>query len=121
VKDSTRARIAATVGATTKEKRISSVFDYADGRYHNASVKVSGGKVSGFDYSTNSHFAGGSRVDGKLDFFDYENSAHVQLRMNGKSFKGFDYHTSSHFTGRVSGRSISMYDYGTGRHYNYSV
>jgi hypothetical protein len=121
VKDSTRARIAATVGAAAREEKVGGVYDYAGGGHHNASVKVSDGGVSGFDYSTSSHFSGSNGPVGKLDFFDYENSAHVQLRINGRSFKGFDYHTSSHFTGSVNGRSISLYDYGTGRHYSYSV
>jgi hypothetical protein len=117
--DSTRARVAAAVASAAKEKTISSVYDYAGGRYRRTSASTSGSGLSGFDYDTGTHFSGGG--GGRLDFFDYQNSAHVQLKLEGNQFSGFDYHTSSHFSGSVSGSAISLYDYQTGRHYSFSV
>ncbi|GAA6170817.1 hypothetical protein NBRC116592_04870 [Colwellia sp. KU-HH00111] len=119
MKDSTRARVAAAVGAAFKEKSISSVYDHTTGNHNNISAKVTNGKLNGFDYSTSSNFSGGSKK--KLDFFDYDTSAHVQLKLEGKKFSGFDYHSSQHFSGNINGQSISIYDYQTGQHYNYSV
>ena len=119
MKDSTRARVAAAVGAAVKQKRISGVFDYQSGKHRQASADVSHGKVTGFDYDSSTHFSGGGSK--KLDFFDYETSSHVQLKLDGKKFSGFDYYTSSHFSGTISGNSISLYDYETGQYYNYGV
>ena len=116
--DPTRARVAAAVASAARKETISSVYDYAGGRYRRATASFSGNGLSGFDYDTGTHFSGGG---GRLDFFDYQNSAHVQLRLEGNQFSGFDYHTSSHFSGNVSGSSISLYDYQTGRHYSFSA
>lgn len=121
MKDSTRARVAAIVGATSKGQNVSSVYDYSSGGYRNASVSVnSNGNVDGYDYTTSSHFSGGGG-QGNLDFYDYETSKHVQLKMNGNNFEGYDYHSGKHFSGSVSGSSISLYDYETGQYYNFSV
>jgi hypothetical protein len=119
MKESTRARVASIVGAAFKEKKINSVYDYASGKYRNTSVKVKGGKVNGYDYSSSSHYSGGGQ-GGKLDFYDYETSSHVQLKLDGKKYSGYDYHTGKHFSGTISGNSISLYDYETGQYYNYS-
>jgi hypothetical protein len=119
MKEPTRARVAAVVGATIKKKKVSSVYDYSQGGHRSASAKVTDGKVSGYDYDTSSHFSGGG--GGKLDFYDYDTSAHVQLKLNGNKFKGYCYHTGSHFSGTVKGSSISLYDYETGQHYNFSI
>jgi hypothetical protein len=118
MKDSTRARVAAAVAAAAKGKKVSSVYDYSAGQHRNASAELRNGNVKGYDYSTSSHFSGGSR---DLNFYDYETSAHVQLKLDGEKFKGYDYHTGAHFSGTVRGRSISLYDYETGQHYNFSA
>jgi hypothetical protein len=121
MKDSTRARVAAAVGAAVTKRNISSVFDYSAGAHRMTSVKVTDARVTGFDHTSGTHFSGSSTSIEKLDFFDYETSAHVQLRLTDQSFTGFDYHTSSHYSGRVKGNSISIFDYQTSKHYNYSV
>lgn len=117
MKDSTRARI---VAAVTK-RNISSVFDCNAGAHRMTSVKVTDARVTGFDQTSGTHFSGSSTSIEKLDFFDYETSAHVQLRLTEQSFTGFDYHTSSRYSRRVNGDSISIFDYQTSKHYNYSV
>lgn len=119
MKESTRARVAATIAAAAKGRSVSSVYDYGTGRHRNASVRVEGGSVRGYDYSTGSHFSGGSA--GNLDFYDYETSSHIQLKLDGDRFSGYDYHSQHHFSGTVRGSSISLYDYGTGRHYSFSA
>jgi hypothetical protein len=119
MKKSTRAKVAAAVGASHKNKSISSVYDYNAGAHRNLSAKVNSGKLNGYDYGTSSHFSGGG--NGKLDFYDYETSSHVQLKLEGGKFSGYDYHTSQHFSGTITNNSISLYDYETGQHYSYSV
>lgn len=119
MKDSTRARVAVIVGAVSKGKSISSIYDYSSGGHRNISVSIKGGKVSGYDYTTSSHFSGGG--SGNLNFFDYETSKHVQLKINGNNFDGYDYHSGNHFSGTVNSGSVSLYDYETAQHYNYSV
>ena len=120
MKEATRSKVASVIGAAFKKKNISSVYDYSSGGYKNTSAKVENGKVSGYDYSTSSHFSGGGS-GGKLDFYDYETSSHVQLKLEGKKFSGYDYHTNKHFSGTISGNSISLYDYESNQYYNYSV
>lgn len=118
MKDPTRARVAAVVGAAAMKRNVSSVYDYSSGNHRNTSAKVENGRVSGYDYNTSTHFSGGGS---NLDFYDYDTSAHVQLKMNGNQFNGFDYYTNSHFSGSVNGSSISLYDHETGQHYTFSV
>ncbi len=120
MKDSTIARVAAIVGVAGKGQNVSSVYDYSAGGYRNTSVSITDGQVSGYDYTTSSHFSGGGG-SGNLDFYDYETSKHVQLKMNGNSFNGYDYYSGKHFSGTVNGASVSIYDYETGKYHNYSV
>jgi hypothetical protein len=120
MKDSTRARVAAIVGAASKGQNVSSVYDYSSGGHRNTSVSINNGQVSGYDYTTSSHFSGGGG-SGNLDFYDYETSKHVQLKINGNNFEGYDYHSGKHFSGTVNNGAVSLYDYETGQHYNYSV
>jgi hypothetical protein len=120
MKDSTRARVAAVVGAAAKKDHVSSVYDYNSGIYRRISANVERGCVSGFDYRTSTHLTG-SGANNTLSFYDYETSSHVQLQLNGDQFSGFDYHTNSHFSGTINGNSISLYDYGTGQHYSFSA
>lgn len=119
MKDSTRARVASVVAAASKERRVSSIYDYALSGYRNASADVRNGRVNGYDYGTSSHFTGGGQ-NGKLDFYDYETSSHVQLKLEGDKFSGYDYLTGHHFSGSVRSGSISIYDYGTSQYHNYS-
>jgi len=118
MKVTTRARVAAAVGAATSGRNVSAVYDYSVGRHHNISAAVSQGRVTGYDYTTASHFSGSGS---SLDFFDYHNSKHVQLKRRGAHFEGYDYDSCAHFSGTVSGNAISLYDYETNRHYNYSI
>lgn len=119
MKESTRARVAAAVAAAAKGGKVNAVYDYSAAQYRNASADVRGGRVTGYDYSTSSHFSGGG--SGKLDFYDYENAAHVQLKLEGDKFSGYDYHTQSHFSGTVRGSSISLYDYQVGGYFNFTA
>jgi hypothetical protein len=112
-------RVAAVVGAASKGKRVSSIHDYATSSDRQASAKDTNGRVSGYDYSTSTHFSGGG--SNNLNFYDYETSSHVQLKLNSNTFSGYDYHRGKHFSGRVSGGSISLYDYETGQYHSYSA
>lgn len=119
MKDTTRARVAAIVGSAVKRQSVSSVYDYSMSGHRSISATVSDSGVSGYDYSTSSHFSGGG--GGALDFYDYHNAKHVQLALDGYSFSGYDYDSGRHFSGTANGGSIAVYDYETSKHYNYSV
>ena len=119
MKETTRARVAAIVGAAKNQKKISSIYDYSTSCHRNISASISNGKVEGYDYTTSSFFSGSS--NNSLDFYDYNNSKHVNLKMNGNKFDGYDYDTKKHFSGTINGKNISLYDYDTGTHYNYSI
>lgn len=119
MKESTRARVAAVVGSAAQKKSLGSIYDYSKSGYRNVSATVSDNGVAGYDYSTSSHFSGGG--SGTLDFYDYANAKHVQLKLDGNSFSGYDYDTQKHFSGTVNGNSISLYDYETSAYYNYSA
>lgn len=118
MKDSTRARVAAVVVAAASKRAVSHVFDYSDGGHKSISAGVRNRGVSGYDYSTSSHFATSGN---DLSFFDYETSSHVQLKLKGSSFTGYDYHSQRHFSGTVRGRAIALFDHETGRYHNYSA
>ena len=120
MKDTTRARVAAIIGADLKGQSVSSVYDYSSGDHRNISVSLNNGRVSGYDYTTSSHFIGDGGP-GNLDFYDYETSNNVQLKMNGNSFFGYDYKSGKAFSGAVNEDSLTLYDYETGQHYRYKV
>lgn len=119
MKESARARVVAIIGAASKDKSVSSVYDFTNRGYKNISVSINNGQVTGYDYTTSSHFSGNSGT-GNLDFYDYETSKHVQLKMNDNNFEGFDYHSRKHFSGTINGTSVSLYDYETCLYYNFS-
>ena len=121
MKDSTRARVAAIVGAASSDQNVSSVYDHAAGRRRRTSVYIGNGRVSGYDCLTSSYFSGGSGGSGDLDFFDFETAKHVQLKITGNSFDGYDYHSGKHFSGTVCCGSVSLYDYETEHHYSFGV
>jgi len=119
VKETTRARVAAVVGAAANKKKISSIYDYSASCHRSISANIAHGKVEGYDYTTSTFFSGNS--NNSLDFYDYGNSKHVNLKINGEKFDGYDYDTQKHFCGTVNGKSVSLYDYDTGKYYNYSI
>ncbi|MCA7931210.1 hypothetical protein [Burkholderia cepacia] len=119
MKDTTRARVAAAVGAAVLRKNVTSVYDYSSGGYKSISASVGNGSLNGYDYTTSSYFTGSSGTS--LDFYDYHSSKHVLLNLKNGSFDGYDYDSGKHFSGTVNGNSISLYDYETSKHYNYAV
>lgn len=120
MKNSSRARTAAIVGAASTKMKVSSIYDHGKGGYISTSVEVNGNRFNGYDYTTSSHFSGGGSEN--LDYYDYENSAHVSLTIDQNSqFSGYDYDTRNHFSGKVNNRSISFYDYQTRKYYSYSI
>ena len=67
MKDSTRARVAAAVGAAVTKRNISSVFDYNAGAHRMTSVKVTDARVRGFDHTSGTHFSGSTTSIEKLE------------------------------------------------------
>ena len=120
MKDSIRARVASIIGAAFRGEKVSSVYDYTSGSYRTTWAEVTDGKVSGYDYGTSTHYSGCAQ-GGNLDFYDYEVSAVVKLRLDGSEFAGYDYHSGNHFSGTITGKAISLHDYETGQYYNFSL
>jgi len=128
------ARVAAIVGSAALQKVVSAIYDYSAAGHRNVAADARTGSISGYDYSTSSHFSGtgtstpgGIRggisggVSGSFDIYDYQRSAHVSFRLDNSVFSGYDYSTSSHFSGSVNASAIWIYDNATGKHYIYSV
>ena len=115
--EETRVRVAAVVGSAAAHKSVGAVYDYSARKFKTATCSVENG-VQGYDYGTRSHFSGNR---GSLDFYDFQNRKHVQLKLEGQNFSGYDYATRKYFSGTVNGSSISLYDYETRKYYNYSV
>ena len=93
MKDTTRARVAAAVGAAVLRKNVTSVYDYSSGGYKSISASVGNGSLNGYDYTTSSYFTGSSGTS--LDFYDYHSSKHVLLNLKNGSFDGYDYDSGS--------------------------
>lgn len=121
MQESTRARVAAIIGAAARDKRVLSVYDYHAGRYKNTQVKISRGRIRGYDVNSGSHFMSNQGRPGKLDFYDAQTRSKIQLELSGNRFKGYDFHTGKYFHGSVNGHAIGLYDTETGRVYNYSA
>jgi len=94
----------------------SAVYDYSQSKHISISGSADTNNVNIYDYDRGCHVSGEPS-----NLYDYGNSAHIQLNMNGTQFDGYDYHTSSHFSGDVNGNSVSIYDHETSSHYNYSI
>ncbi|MGL5007061.1 MAG: hypothetical protein ACRC53_06760 [Plesiomonas sp.] len=121
MQESTRARVAAIIGASACNKRVLSVYDYQAGRYKNTQVKITEGRISGYDLNTQSGFQTHNSRAGKLDFYDAQTHTKVQLELSGNRFKGYDFHTGKYFHGSINGRNIGLYDTETGRQHHYSA
>lgn len=119
MKDSTRARVVAVVTSAFKKTSVSSVYDHQAGQHRRVSADAFQDKVSGYDHDSSTHFAGGGSSN--LNFYDYETSSHVLLKLEEDKFSGYDYYTQSHFQGTVSKNSVSFYDHETGQHYMFST
>lgn len=107
--DSLRLAIAAIAGAAINGSKVSSVFDYKTGKWHNTEASVSGGSVKGYCYSSAAHF------DGRLSgIFHYGDGSHIEMKIADRKFSGFAYGAGQHFEGTVSGKSVELYVYGEG-------
>lgn len=115
MKPHTRRAIAFIASRAINDDHRSSVYDFEEGRHISFSGTVRDGRISAYDYDRSCH------ISGTLpNLYDYGDSHHIQLKIEGSSFKGYDYGSSQHFSGKVNGHSISLYDYGTSSYYNYS-
>ena len=114
--DNTRACIALIAVGLISGKKGSSVYDYTRSKHINISGNVDSNNVNIFDHDRGCHVSGSPG-----DLYDYGNSAHVQLKINGNQISGYDYASSTHFSGSVNGSSVTIYDYETSSHHNYSV
>ena len=115
MKPNTRACIA-YITASLHGANGSSVYDYSQSKHINISGDVGDQNVNVYDHDRGCHVSGSPD-----NLYDYGNSAHIQLNVDGSQFSGYDYHTSSHYSGDVNGSSVSIYDHETSTHYNYSV
>ena len=112
----TRACVAYIAAGLCVSRNPSAVYDYSQSKHVSIGGTVNGGNVNIYDHERMCHVSGSGS-----SLYDYGNSAHIQLNMNGSQFSGYDYSSSSYFSGSVRGSSISIYDYESSSYYNYSV
>ncbi len=115
-----RAAIAAIIIAAYSKCPINTVYSYEASRYISMSGSVTGRSVNAYDYGRSCYVSGNASSLNKYSLYDYGESAHIDLTIDGNKFSGYDYASSYHFSGTVSGKSVSIYDYQTSTYYNFS-
>ena len=115
MKAGTRASIA-YIAAKLSGSNSSHVYDYSNSKFLNFSGSANSSSVNVYDFDRSCYITGSP-----TSLFDYGNSAHIQLSMNGNKFTGYDYDSGNHFSGTIRGNSINLYDYETSSFYDYST
>ena len=110
--------IAAASISHASGKSLSAIYKYGDDSgFKTIAMKVANGKVTGYDYTTSSHFTGTMP-----NLYHYGESCHVQLQAKGNGkYAGFVYGGGGHFEVTVKGKNASFYDYGGSGWTQYSV
>lgn len=109
IKPHIRAIIAATALSHTLGKKLTSIYQYGgDSGFKSVSIDISGKKVTGYDYTTGSHFSGTIP-----SLYHYGEGCHVEFKdKGGGKYTGFVYGEGGHYEVKVKGKSASFYDYG---------
>jgi hypothetical protein len=111
----TRSCVAYIAAGLSGLSKVTSLYDHAETRPMNVSGTVTAEKIDVYDFDRSCH------VSGSLEnLYDYGNSAHIQIAVNGDKFSGYDYANEFHFTGTVEGGLVSLFDYETKMYYRYS-
>jgi hypothetical protein len=106
----------ASVAAQLTGRKVTSVYDFTQGKHVSVNGNVTTTSVNLFDYDRGCHVSGSPS-----NLYDYGGNNHISLTMRGNRFDGYDYGSGRHYSGDVSGSSVSIYDHGTGHHHQYSV
>jgi hypothetical protein len=117
VKANVRAAVAAVALSHSTGKGLSSIYAYAEGRYQNISMRVSGNNATGYDYSSGSYIGGNFS-----NLYHYGEGSHINFQpKSGGRYIGYDYGSGFHFIITVRGISAQLYDYGEGIYFSYSA
>lgn len=103
----------AYIAALSKNRIISSVYDYSRGRYCFFSNNGNNGAVNVYDQNRNSFITGNLPT-----VYDYSTNSFVQINVRNGIISGFDYGTSAFFTGNVFDSMVSLFV--NGQYFNYS-
>jgi hypothetical protein len=116
VQEHSRSVIAAVAYAVISGKSVSSIYSHSEGSWRTVEARCSNGNISAYDFSRSSHF------DGNLpNLYDYADSSHVEMNINGTKANGYHYGSSSFYEVSVNGNSVEFYDYESGGWASYSV
>ncbi|MCL5428865.1 MAG: hypothetical protein M1347_03550, partial [Chloroflexi bacterium] len=112
----TRACIAFVAAGLINKKSGSSIYDFSQSKHVPISGPVSRQSVNIYDHDRQCHFGGSP-----TSLYDYGESCHVSLDINGQSFSGYNFGSSIHFSGSVAGNSVTLYDFGESKYFQYTV
>ena len=111
----TRACVAYIAAGLSGLSKVTSLYDHAESKPLNVTGAVTVEKIEVYDFDRSCH------VSGSLEnLYDYGNSAHIQIAVNGDKYAGYDYASGFHFSGSVEAALVSLYDYETETYYRYS-
>ena len=111
----TRACVAYIAAGLSGLTTVTALYDHTETKPLNVSGVVSAEKIDVYDFDRSCH------VSGNLEnLYDYGNSAHIQIAVNGDKFSGYDYASKFHFNGTVESGVVQIYDYETEIYYRYS-
>lgn len=116
MKPHVRAAVAAIALSHSASRKISSVYDYSQGKNLNIDVAIMGNRVKAYDYSNSCH------IDGNIpSLYHYGEGAHIDFKYTGGKYQGYDYGSGSHFEVSVRGNNADLYDYGESGFFSFST
>ncbi len=110
-----RRAIAYVAGRLITGEEATGVFDPVAGRHIPFEGDVQP-QVALYDYERHCRIGGGAP-----DLYDGGSGAHINLVMDGTSFRGFDHAKGHHFGGRTDGTEVSIFDCEDERRHLYAL
>lgn len=103
----------AYIAALSKNRNISSIYDYCRNRFCLFSNSGSNGNVNVYDNNRRTFILGNLPT-----VYDYATNSFVQIDVRNGVVSGYDFETSAFFTGNVLDTMVSLFV--KGQYYNYS-
>ena len=90
------------------------------GSYSRFSGEVSDERIYLYDHQTQSYISGIHSTP-NFALYDYGSQAHIDIDIDGTSFKGLDHKSGCRFHGSVVDPAIALYDYEEGQFFSYTI
>lgn len=103
----------AYIAALSRNRNISSVYDYCRNKFCIFSNSDSNGNINVYDSSRNSFIVGNLPT-----VYDYATNTIIQIDVRNGVVSGYDFEASVFFTGNVLDTMVSLFV--NGQYYNYS-